>query len=74
MREIARSIARERMKRAGYEKINKKNPKTDKSLFSVHWREFVNYQPHTVLVEHHKRRVKQTPKIMRLFQRKGLFA
>lgn len=74
MREIARSIARERMKKVGFQRMNKKNPKTGKSPFSVHWREFVNYCPNTVVVQHHKKRVKQTPKIMRLLQSKGLFA
>ena len=71
MREIARSIARERMKRAGYVKINKK--KDGKSLFSKHWREFVNYCPNTVQVAHHKKRVKGTGKHKGLFSRR-LFA
>ena len=74
MRELARSIARERMKRAGYIKINKKHPGLGgKSFFAVHWREAVNYEPHTVIVKHHKKRVKGTSKFIRLFQ-KGLFA
>lgn len=46
MREIARSIARERMKRAGYTKINKKRSGLGgRSFFAVHWREAVDYQP-----------------------------
>ena len=57
MREIARSIARENMKKYGYCHINKENRLTGKSLFSENWRNFVNYNPTTIIV-HHKKRVK----------------
>ena len=73
MREIARQIARERMKQLGYQHMNKKNPKTGKSPFSVHWREYVDYQPNTVLVKHHNKRVKGTGRHKGLFGRR-LFA
>ena len=74
MRELARSIAREGMKRAGYKQINKKKPGLgDKSVFAVHWREFMNYQPNTVLVKHHNKRVKGTGRHKGLFGRR-LFA
>ncbi len=72
MRELARSIARERMKRAGYTKLNKKKPALGgKSFFAVHWREAVDYQPHTVPAGyvHHKKRLKGLSG-----KRKGLFA
>ena len=40
MREIARNIAREAMKRAGYSKINKKRASLgNRSLFAIHWRD-----------------------------------
>lgn len=58
MREIARQIARERMEKLGYQHMNKKNPKTGKSPFSVHWREYVAYEPNVVKVDHHKKRIK----------------
>lgn len=59
MRELARSIARERMKRVGYIQINKKRRGLGgKSFFATHWREVVDYQPNTTKVKHHKRRVK----------------
>ena len=50
MRELMRSIARENMKKAGYEHLNKKRPRTKlnptgKSIFSAHWREYVHFGP-----------------------------
>ena len=58
MREIARNIARENMKRAGINyHINKKRPFTGKSFFSDNWRKYVNYNPNMIIV-HHKKRVK----------------
>jgi len=57
MRELARSIARERMKRAGYTQINKRKF-GHKSFFARNWRKAVDYQPNTVVVKHHKKRVK----------------
>ena len=40
MRQIARNIARETMKRAGYTKINKKRGfYGGRSLFSIQWRD-----------------------------------
>jgi len=76
MREIARNIARERMKRAGYEKINKKRSGLGgRSFFAVHWREAVDYQPNTIPAKyvHHKKRVKGAGKHKGLFGRR-LFA
>ena len=69
MRELARSIARANMKRAGYQRLNKKSPKTNQSPFARHWRKYVNYQPHTIVVLHHKKRTKWPMKVKRLFQR-----
>lgn len=44
MRQIARSIAREVMKRSGMKKINKKRPELgDRSYFAINWREAVEY-------------------------------
>ena len=44
MRQIARNIARETMKRAGFTKINKKRPYLrNRSYFSLHWRDAVQY-------------------------------
>lgn len=43
MRELARSIARERMRAFGYKRINKRRPGRKSSLFAEHWREFVYY-------------------------------
>ena len=44
MRQIARNIARETMKRAGYTKINRKRPYLcNRSYFSLHWRDAVQY-------------------------------
>ena len=37
LRTIARNVARNRMKKAGYVRINKDNP----SYFSRHWRDFL---------------------------------
>ena len=40
MRQIARNIARESMKRAGYKNINKKRPSLGgRSYFSIYWRD-----------------------------------
>jgi hypothetical protein len=40
LREIARNIARETMKKSGYTKINKKRPELgNRSFFANHWRE-----------------------------------
>ena len=40
MREIARNIARETMKKAGYTRINKRRPELgNRSFFAIHWRE-----------------------------------
>ena len=40
MRQIARNIARETMKRAGFTRINKKRAVYGgRSLFSLHWRD-----------------------------------
>lgn len=69
MRELARSIARERMKRAGYTKINKKRPGLGgKSFFAVHWREAVDYNPHSTTVKHRKKRLFKS-----MSNRKGLY-
>ena len=58
MREIARNIARENMKRAGFNyHLNKKNRITGKSFFADNWRKYVNYNPNIIVV-HHKKRVK----------------
>lgn len=44
MRQIARNIARETMKRAGFTKINKKRRGLGgRSYFSVHWRDAALY-------------------------------
>lgn len=40
MRKLMRSVARAKMKKAGYTRINKKNANGE-SLFSKHWRAFV---------------------------------
>lgn len=70
MRELARSIARERMKRAGYTKINKKRPGLgNRSFFAVHWREAVDYNPNEVKVKRSKKRLFKSATY-----RKGLFA
>ena len=40
MREIARNIARETLKKSGYTRINKKRPELgNRSFFAIHWRE-----------------------------------
>jgi len=40
MRQIARNIAREAMKKAGYTRINKKRASLgNRSLFAIHWRD-----------------------------------
>lgn len=57
MREIARNIARERMKKQGIQHMNKKKPITNKSFFADNWRNYVRYEPHTI-VAHNKKRVK----------------
>ena len=42
MRKLKRSIARAHMKRAGYERLNKKGiTKNGKSFFALNWRNFV---------------------------------
>lgn len=50
MREILRNIARENMKKAGVRKINKKRNYGEKegmrSYFAVHWKNWVNGNPH----------------------------
>ena len=44
MRQIARSIARETMKRAGFTKINRTCPGLGgRSYFAVHWRDAVQH-------------------------------
>jgi len=44
MRQIARSIAREVMKRSGMKKINKKRPELGgRSYFAINWRETAEY-------------------------------
>ena len=44
MRQIARNIARETMRRAGFTKINKKRPYLrNRSYFAIHWRDAVQY-------------------------------
>ena len=44
MRQIARSIAREVMKRSGMKKINKKRPELGgRSYFAINWREAAKY-------------------------------
>ena len=44
MRQIARSIARETMKRAGFRNINRKRPILGgRSYFSIHWRDAVQH-------------------------------
>ena len=44
MREIARNIAREAMKKAGYTKINRKRPEFgNRSFFAIHWREAAQF-------------------------------
>ena len=44
MRQIARSIAREVMKRSGMKKINKKRPELGgRSYFAINWREVAEY-------------------------------
>jgi len=44
MRQIARSIAREAMKRSGIKKINKKRPELGgRSYFAINWREEAEY-------------------------------
>ena len=40
MREIARNIARETLKKSGYTRINKKRAELgNRSFFAIHWRE-----------------------------------
>ena len=44
MRQIARNIARETMKRAGISNINKKRPSLrGRSYFALHWRDAAQY-------------------------------
>ena len=44
MRQIARSIARETMRRAGFTRINKKRRGLgDRSYFAINWREAVEF-------------------------------
>ena len=44
MRQIARNIARETMRRAGMSNINKKRPSLrNRSYFAIHWRDAVQY-------------------------------
>jgi len=65
MRKLLRSIARENMKKAGIEKINKKKPQKDakggtikKSIFSEHWRKYAHFMP-----ELHIKKGKRRPKV-----------
>lgn len=67
MRELARSIARANMRKAGFIRLNKPRLKNGDSPFSRSWRKFVNYQPNTIVVKHHKKRTKWPMK--RLFRR-----
>ena len=44
MRQIARNIARETMKRAGFKNINRKHRSLGgRSYFSIHWRDAVQH-------------------------------
>jgi len=41
MRKLKRSIARARMRRAGFTKLNKKSEITGKSPFQMYWKDYV---------------------------------
>ena len=56
MRELARSIARANMQKAGFQHINRKIRGTDETPFSRNWRKYVKWMPHTIIVKHHKER------------------